>query len=103
MAEHGAEVSERQVCRYVHDERRELGDVGEVFVSLIADAGVEAEVDWGQATVLLRGEPVVVHRFELRACFSVAAFARAFMDETQQGSWKGTFARWNGMAGSSIW
>ena len=25
VEEHGAEVSERQVCRYVHDKRRELG------------------------------------------------------------------------------
>ena len=29
-----------------------LGDVGEVFVPLISDAGVEAAVDWGQAKVL---------------------------------------------------
>jgi hypothetical protein len=43
--EHGTGVSERQVCRYVHNKRRELGDVGEVFVPLISDAGVEAEVD----------------------------------------------------------
>ncbi len=41
-------VSERQVCRYVHDKRRELGDVGEVFVPLISDAGVEGDVDWRQ-------------------------------------------------------
>jgi hypothetical protein len=61
-------VSERQVCRYVRDMRRELGDVGEVFVPLFSDAGVEAEVDWGQAKVLLRGELVVVHLFEMRAC-----------------------------------
>jgi transposase len=84
VAEHGAEVSERQVCRYVHAKRRELGVVGEVFVPLIADAGVEAEVDWGEATVVLRGEPTVVHLFEMRACFSGAALVIAFMDETQQ-------------------
>ena len=84
VEEHGAAVSERQVCRYVHDKRRELGDVGEVFVPLISDAGDEAEVDWGEATVLLRGEPVVVHLFEMRACFSGAAFVIAFGDETQQ-------------------
>ena len=84
LAEHGAEVSERQVCRYVHDKRRELGDVGEVFVPLIADAGVEAEVDWGQAKVRLRGELVEVHLFGMRACFSGAAFVMAFMSESQQ-------------------
>ena len=49
VAEHGAEVSERQVCRYVRRRRGELGDVGEVFVPLVSDAGVEAEVDWGEA------------------------------------------------------
>jgi Transposase and inactivated derivatives len=84
VAEHGAEVSERQVCRYVHVKRRELGEVGEVFVPLISDAGVEAEVDWGQAKVLLRGEMVEVHLFEMRACFSGAEFVMAFMSETQQ-------------------
>jgi transposase len=84
VAEHGAEVSERQVCRYVHAKRWELGEVGEVFVPLIADAGVEGEVDWGQAKVVLRGELVEVHLFEMRACFSGAAFVMAFMDETQQ-------------------
>ena len=82
--EHGAGVSERQVCRYVHAKRRELGDVGEVFVPLISDAGVEAEVDWGQAKVCLRGELVEVHLFEMRACFSGAEFVMAFRDETQQ-------------------
>ena len=84
VEEHGAGVSERQVCRYVDDKRRELGDVGEVFVPLISDAGVEAEVDWGEATVVLRGEPVVVHLYEMRACFSGAALVIAFQDETQQ-------------------
>jgi transposase len=77
-------VSERQVCRYVHAKRRELGDVGEVFVPLVSDAGVEAEVDWGQAKVLLRGVLVEVHLFEMRACFSGAEFVMAFMSETQQ-------------------
>ena len=64
--------------------RRELGEVGEVFVPLISDAGVEGEVDWGQAQVRLRGELVDVHLFEMRACFSGAAFVMAFRDETQQ-------------------
>ena len=84
VEEHGAEVSERQVCRYVRAKRRELGVVGEMFVPLISDAGVEAEVDWGQATVSLGGELVVVHLFEMRACFSGAGFVMEFRDETQQ-------------------
>ena len=84
VAEHGAEVSERQVSRYVRARRRGLGEVGEVFVPLATDAGIEAEVDWGEATVRLRGEPVVVHVFVMRPCFSGAAFVIAFQAETQQ-------------------
>jgi transposase len=61
-AEHGADVSELQVDRYVASRRRMMGEV-EAFVPLVSDAGVEAEVDWGQAQVILRGEPVEVHVF----------------------------------------
>jgi transposase len=81
--EHGAEVSERQVGRYVAAKRRELGEV-EAFVPLVSDAGVEAEVDWGEARVIMRGEPVDVHLFLMRACHSGAAFVIAFEAETQQ-------------------
>ncbi len=84
VEEHGAEVSERQVSRYVRARRRELGVVGEVFVPLVSDAGVEAEVDWGHAKVLLRGVLVEVHLFLMRACFSGASFVIAFESETQQ-------------------
>jgi transposase len=84
VEEHGAVVSERQVCRYVRERRRELGELGEAFVPLIAEAGVEAEVDWGEATVILRGQRRKVHVFVMRACFSGAAFVMAFERETQQ-------------------
>ena len=84
VEEHGAEVSERQVCRYVRKRRRELGDVGEVFVPLATDAGIEAEVDWGEAKIRLRGELVDAHLFLMRPCFSGASFVIAFQDESQQ-------------------
>jgi len=84
VEEHGAVVSERQVCRYVRERRRALGELGEAYVPLIAEAGVEAEVDWGEATVVLRGQRQVVHVFVMRACFSGAAFVMAFERETQQ-------------------
>ncbi len=84
VEEHGAEVSERQVCRYVRARRRALGLVGEVFVPLVSDAGVESEVDWGQAKVMLRGVLVEVHLFLMRACFSGASFVAGFESESQQ-------------------
>jgi len=92
VEEHDAEVSERQVCRYVRQRRRALGDVGEVFVPLVSEIGVEAEVDWGQAKVWLRGELTEVHLFLMRACFSGASFVTAFQDETQQAFLEGHVA-----------
>lgn len=83
VAEHGAEVSERQVDRYVAAKRREIGEV-EACVPLVSEAGVEAEVDWGEAQVIVRGEPIDVHLFLMRACHSGAAFVAAFQSETQQ-------------------
>jgi len=83
VEEYGAEVSERQVDRHVAAVRRRIGEV-EAFVPLVADAGVEAEVDWGHAQVILRGESVMVHVFVMRACHSGAAFVMAFGGETQQ-------------------
>jgi transposase len=83
VEERGAVVSERQVARYVRERRRELGELGEAYVPLIAEAGVEAEVDWGEATVVLRGKRVKAHVFVMRACFSGAAFVMAFERETQ--------------------
>jgi transposase len=83
VEEHGADVSERQVDRYVAQARRRIGEV-EAFVPLVADAGAEAEVDWGQAQVLMRAQPRLVHVFLMRACHSGAAFAMAFGCETQQ-------------------
>jgi hypothetical protein len=46
--------------------------------------GVEAEVDWGEAHVVLAGVPMKVHMFLMRASFSGAAFCQASLVETQQ-------------------
>jgi transposase len=83
--EHGAEVSERQVRRYVRRRRRELGDPPEeVFVPQVHEPGVEAEVDWGEARVELAGQRRTVYLFLMRACYSGAAFVIAFERQTQQ-------------------
>jgi hypothetical protein len=95
-------VSERQVARYVRERRRELDELGDAYVPLIAEAGVEAEVDWGEATVVLRGERRKVHVFVMRACFSGAGFVMAFERETQQAFLEGHVAAPEWSARSSI-
>jgi transposase len=82
--ERGAQVAERTVREYVAVRRRELGEPGEVFVPQVHQAGMEAEVDWGEAEVVLAGRPTVVQLFYLRPCFSGAEFCMAFRRCTQQ-------------------
>jgi hypothetical protein len=83
--EHGADVAEVTVRQHVRSRKRELGwPVGEVFVPQVHAPGVEAEVDWGEALVVLGGVSVKVHLFVMRASFSGAAFCQASLVETQQ-------------------
>ena len=83
--EHGATVSERQVRRWVRERRLALGGlVEEAFVPLVHDPGEEAEVDWGEAEVVLAGVQRTVFVFLMRACFSGACLVIAFTRETQQ-------------------
>jgi transposase len=82
--EHGAVVSERAVRKWVAKRRRELGEPPEAMVPQVYDPGTEAEVDWGEAYVILRGKRTKVYLFHMRACHSGAAFAQAFERETQQ-------------------
>jgi transposase len=83
--EHGVEVSERQVRRYVRRRRRELGGpVDEVFVPQVHEPGLEAEVDWGEAIVEIAGVRRDVYLFLMRACYSGAAFVIAFERASQQ-------------------
>ena len=83
--EHGADVAEVTVRQHVRARKRELGwPVGDVFVPQVHAPGVEAEVDWGEALVVLGGVSVKVHLFVMRASFSGAAFCQASLVETQQ-------------------
>jgi transposase len=83
--EHGADVAETTVRDYVRARKRAMGwPVGEVFVPQVHAPGAVAEVDWGEAQVVLAGVPVTVHLFFMRASFSGAAFCQASLVETQQ-------------------
>ena len=85
VEEQGAEISERQVRRYVRARRRELGGpVEEAFVLQVHEPGIEAEVDWGEAVVEIAGQHVKVYLFLMRACYSGAAFVTCFERESQQ-------------------
>jgi len=85
VEEQGAEVSERQVRRYVRARRRQLGEpVDAAFVPQAHEPGDEAEVDWGEAVVEIAGQRVELGLFLMRACHSGAAFVIAFERQSQQ-------------------
>jgi transposase len=83
VAEHGAQVSERQVRRYVRERRRALGEF-EAFVPQTHLPGQTAEVDWGQAEIVLAGAREQVNFFVLRLSHSGAGLVQAFGHATQQ-------------------
>jgi transposase len=82
--EHAADVAERTVREYVHRARRERGEGVAAFVPQVHEAGVEGEVDWGEAQVAMAGAASRVYLFHMRACHSGAAFAMAFPHCSQQ-------------------
>lgn len=84
VTEHGAEVAETTVRDYVRARRRQIGMPGEAYVPQIHHPGAEAEVDWGEATVIMRSVPIEIGLFYLRACHSGASFVGAFPRMTQQ-------------------
>lgn len=74
VAEYGFPGAEPTVRRYV---ARLRPQPREAFVPLTASWGQQAQVDWGQATVRLAGEPVVAHLFCLRLRASRVPFVWA--------------------------
>ncbi len=84
VEEHGAAVAESSVRQYVRLRRRQIGMPGEAYVPQIHHPGVEAEVDWGEATVIMRATPIQIGLFYMRACHSGASYVGAFPRMTQQ-------------------
>jgi transposase len=84
VAEHDADVAEVTVRTYVRARRRELAPAKQAFVPQQHAPGDEAEVDWGEAEVIVAGARMKVHLFVMRSCHSGASFVQAFAHETQQ-------------------
>lgn len=82
--EYGADVSERAVRAYVAKKKRELAVGVAVFVPQSHPPAREAQVDWGEADVIVGGQMTHVHLFVMRASHSGAAFVRAYPRQTQQ-------------------
>ena len=84
VSEHGAEIAEPTVRRYVGMRKRELYGASEVMVPQVHDPGVEAEVDLSESWVAFPWGRQKVDFFEMRACASGAAFHWPLRATTQQ-------------------
>jgi transposase len=103
VAEHGAQVSEVTVSRYVAGRRVELGlDRVEVAVPQTHPAGAEAEVDFGEFCTWIDGVLVKVWLFVMRLSCSGRAFHLAFGTQAQEAFLEGhvaAFAHFGGVPG----
>ena len=85
VREHGFEGSASNVRKYVRGAKNRLGlKQTEVFVPLEPEQGLEAEVDWGTATVMLEEQTVRVKFFCMRSKSSGKPFVRIYPCERQQ-------------------
>lgn len=78
-------ISERRVRQYVRERKRALGLLSsEVSIPQSYPPGVEAQVDWYEASVVLVGQRQVLQIFSLRSMASGASFHCAYPHATQQ-------------------
>jgi transposase len=100
VEEHGAPVAEPTVRHVVRRLRAELADrVGEVTVVGLHEPGAEAEADFGEATVVVAGEPLAVHLFHLRLSASAKGVTLAFLAEDQAALLEGHVAAFERLGG----
>lgn len=103
VEEERADVAEASVRRVVRGLREELRTgVADVTIVGLHHPGAEAEVDFGEATVILDGEPTAVHLFHLRLSASAKGVTLAFLGEDQAALLEGhcvAFARLGGVPG----
>jgi transposase len=79
----GSDQSVRRAVRELKRERRP------VFVPLVFEPGERAEVDWGEAKVILAGRVTDVHLFCARLRYSGMPFVEAFPCERQEAFFEG--------------
>jgi transposase len=79
----GYQGAESTVRAYVSQRRKAVRRPA-IYLPLVFDPGVDAQVDWGEATVIMQGEQVVVQLFVIRLCYSRKLFVMAFPTQRQE-------------------
>lgn len=84
IRDEGYQGSEGTVHNYISRQRKERQRRKDAFLPLEFDAGQDAQVDWGEATVKLAGKTKIVQFFSLRLNHSKARFVMAFPFQKQE-------------------
>jgi transposase len=84
----GYRGSESTVRGYIAQQRREKRRP-QVYIPLEFDPGTDAQVDWGEALVIIAGERVTAQVFFMRLCHSRKLFVRAFPAQKQEAFFEG--------------
>lgn len=95
----GYQGSESSVRYYVSQRRKAL-QRPTIYLPLRFDPGVDAQADWGEASVIMQGEEVVVQLFVMRLCYSRKLFVMAFPTQRHEAFWWGhvrAFAHFGGV------
>jgi transposase len=88
--EYDFQGSETAVRRYVREAKLRLGvSSRQVFIPSDPQAGVEAEVDWGNCIAILGGVEIRLKLFCMRSKFSGKHFVRCYPCERQQALFDG--------------
>jgi len=88
IEEDGYSGSESGVRRYVGQRRRDKRRP-KVYLPLEFDPGADAQVDWGEAMVIIAGERVIVQIFVMRLNYSRRLFIMAFPTQKQESFFEG--------------
>jgi len=90
--------SESTVRHYVAQVRK-TKKRPKIYLPLEFDPGTDAQVDWGEADVILNGEQVTVQLFLMRLCYSRRLFVMAFPNQKQEAFFAGHVAAFAHFAG----
>lgn len=79
----GYQGAESTVRAYVSQRRKAMRRPA-IYLPLVFDPGIDGQMDWGEATVIMQGEQVVVQLFIMRLCYSRKLFVMAFPTQRQE-------------------
>lgn len=83
LAKEGYQGAESTLRHYVGQVRK-IHQIPKTYIPLQYNAGHDAQVDWGEAIVIIKGKRTVVQTFHLTLCYSRYQFMMAFPSQKQE-------------------